>query len=346
MNDLASARQRRILALVVQDYVESAQPVGSAALVRRHDLPVSPATVRNELAALEDQGYLMQPHTSAGRVPTVAGYRYFVEHLVERSELSRAERRTIRHQFHQAAWDLDRWLRLSAAVLARNCGVAGLVAARQDRRAPLLRVDLIDLGDGLLQLVGLMQGGLVRQFRWRPELAYDADMLLRAVAGVNARLARDAANQDSDPAGAADAATDLLDPFEASVAEAVEQLVAGPAAGEPQELYHAGLTQILHQPEFADSERLRSVVELLEHGLGLEPIARRLPADGVQVIIGGEPPLEQVPYITLVLARFGPPQETGLLGVVGPTRMPYERAVPTVGFVARLMTRLMAGEVA
>ncbi|MCB0216874.1 MAG: hypothetical protein KDH92_09580 [Chloroflexi bacterium] len=247
MSPIISDRQQRILALVVQDYVDTAQPVGSLALVRRHGLSVSAATVRNELAALEDLGYLMHPHTSAGRVPTVSGYRYFVEHLMRRAELRHRERRTIRHQFHQAGLDPERWLKLSAAVMARTSGVAGLVVAQPD-----------------------------------PD--------------------------------------------------------------RERERYHAGLVQILYQPEFADNDRLRSVVELLEHGRGLDPIARRLPPDGVQVIIGGEPPLEQVPYMTLVLSRFGLPETSGVLGVVGPTRLAYERAVPAVGFMARLMTRLMAGE--
>ncbi len=241
-------RQQRILALVVHDHVQGAQPVASGSLARRHALGVGTATIRSELAALEGFGLLMQPHTSAGRVPTVAGYRYFVEHLMRVAELPANERRTIRHQFHQAGKSLDRWMRLAAAVVARVSGVVGLVARRE----------------------------------------------------------------------------------------------AGGAIAPPQ-LYHAGLTQILYAPEFATGERLRGVVELLEHGRGLEPILDRLPRTGVQVIIGGEPPLEATPHVALVLARFGPsPQAGGVLGVVGPTRLAYERAVPTVGYVARLMNQLMA----
>ncbi|MCE7937976.1 hypothetical protein DCC79_00965 [bacterium] len=241
-------RQQRILALVVHEHVQAAQPVASGSLVRRYDLGVGTATVRSELAVLESLGLLMQPHTSAGRVPTVAGYRYFVEHLMRAAELPVNERRTIRHQFHQAGTDLDRWMRLAAAVVARVSGVVGLVARRE---------------------------------------------------------------------------TD--------------------SAMAPPQLYHAGLTQILYAPEFATGDRLRVVVELLEHGRGLEPILDRLPQTGVQVIIGGEPPLERTPHVALVLARFGPsPRSGGVIGVVGPPRLAYERAVPTVGYVARLMDQLMA----
>ncbi len=240
-------RQRLILAMLIQDYVRTAQPVASGALVRQHGLGVSTATVRHELASLEALGLLEQPHTSAGRVPTVAGYRYFVEHLMRSAVLSPEERRMIRHQFHQAGWDGEHWMSLSAAVVARISGAAGLVA-------------------------------------------------------------------------------------EAS------------GAGRPR-LYHAGLVEILYVPEFADSDRLRGVVELLEYGHGLEPIIDRLPETGVQVIIGGEPLLERTPYLTLVLARFGrPPGFSGVLGVVGPTRLAYQRAVSTVGFVSGLMNQLIASQ--
>jgi len=247
MDTQLTERQRQILAMVVQDYVQTAQPVASGSLVRQHELGVSTATVRHELASLEALGLLDQPHTSAGRVPTVAGYRYFVEHLMLSDELSPQERRLIRHQFHTAGGDAERWMGLSAAVVARTSGAAGLVAA---------------------------------------------------------------ANRSGSP-----------------------------------RLYHAGLVEILYVPEFADSDRLRGVVELLEYGQGLEPIIDRLPESGVQVIIGGEPPLERTPYLTLVMARFGqPPGPGGALGVVGPTRLAYERAVSTVSFVARLMNQLIADQ--
>jgi transcriptional regulator of heat shock response len=242
-------RQALMLRLVVRDYVELAQPVGSEMLLSRHDLGVSSATVRYELARLEDAGLLAHPHTSAGRVPTVAGYRYFVEHLMSSTDLDETEQRTIRHQFHQAGIDPDRWMRLSAAVMAHTSGAAGLVAAQGEPWAP--------------------------------------------------------------------------------------------------RLYHAGLTQIVAEPEFADNARLREVVEILEHGQGLSGIIDRLPVAGVQVIIGGEQLPDRVSHVTLVLSRFGAARRPhGVLGVVGPTRMPYERAVPAVGFIAALMTELVAGDAA
>jgi transcriptional regulator of heat shock response len=240
-------RQAHLLDLVIREYLETALPVASGSLARRHRLGCSPATVRKELAILEDAGFLSQPHTSAGRIPTALGHQYFVENLMSIAGIGDGEQITIRHQFHQAGVDLERWMRLSAAVMAQTSGVAGLVASERRHHSP--------------------------------------------------------------------------------------------------RMYHAGLTQILFVPEFTeDIERLRDVVEILEHGTGLDTIIALLPRHGVEVIIGGVPPLASVPQVTLILARFGGQDEQGgVLGVVGPTRLPYERAVPTVGFVADLLTELLAG---
>jgi heat-inducible transcriptional repressor len=126
-NELAE-RRRRILNIVIQEYVQTAQPVGSGAIAQNYDLGVSPATIRNDLAFLEEEGLLTHPHTSAGRIPTDAGYRYFVQHLLTESELPQDERRAIRTQFQQARQELDQWLRLSTSVLARTSQSAACCA--------------------------------------------------------------------------------------------------------------------------------------------------------------------------------------------------------------------------
>lgn len=331
-----SARRARILALVVREHVRDAQPVASGTLVRNYDLGCSAATVRSELAFLEEAGLLAQPHTSAGRVPTVKGYRYFVERLMSRAGLPEPERRTIRHQFHQAGAEPERWLRLSAAVIARVSGLAGLVALPRDGGAPLHRLEILRLDDGLVQMLALLGDGSVRQARWRPRRTVEQDELDRLAMRLNADL------QD----GTIDATKDI-GRLEADVRSVLGELTQPGSDATAPQLFHAGLSQILDEPEFADSGRLRGVVEILEHGQLLEALAPRLPRDGVEVFIGGEPPLEDLPYLTLVFSRFGPARRPeGMLGVVGPRRLAYERAVPTVRYVARLMSRLMAGEVA
>jgi heat-inducible transcriptional repressor len=336
MPDTPTDRQARILALVVREYIERAQPVPSERLARQHDLGVSPATVRHELAALEELGLLTHPHTSAGRQPTVAGYRYFVEHLMQSAGLPELRQRTIRHQFHQAGWDPERWMRLAAAVMAQTSGLAGLVAAPPAPQARPRRVELLDTGRGSVQVVALLADGTVRQARWRPGLMFDQPSLDALASRLNAALAEDGHLPPEGP-------TQPLEPLETLGLAAVREVVQQAEDVASPRVYHAGLSQILDVPEFA-GDRLKLVVELLEHGQGLAAIVERLPARGVHVIIGGEPPLSAVSDVTLVLAHFGTRAAGGVLGIVGPNRLPYERAVPTVGFVARLMTRLLAGQ--
>src|SRR5690606_34091193 len=138
-----SERQARLLQIVVQEYVQSVQPVGSNIIAQRYDLGISPATIRNDLAALEREGLLTHPHTSAGRVPTDAGYRYYVQHLMPKAELSSAERHAIRVQFAAARQELDQWLRLSTAVLARTTQTAALATAPRTATSRYKHLELV-----------------------------------------------------------------------------------------------------------------------------------------------------------------------------------------------------------
>jgi heat-inducible transcriptional repressor len=158
-----SERQRAILSLIVRDFIETAQPVGSQSVVQRHGLALSSATIRNEMAALEEMGFLNHPHTSAGRVPTVAGYRYFVEQLMGEIELPLAEQRMIQHQFHQAGMDLEAWMRLAASVVARAANAAGLVTAPRSFECRFKHLELIAIRDALVLLVVVLQDGAVLQ---------------------------------------------------------------------------------------------------------------------------------------------------------------------------------------
>ena len=156
-------RQKLILALVIRDYIETAQPIGSLHLVEHYGLDKSPATVRNELLALTDLGYLRQPHTSAGRVPTEEGYRYFVRQLMGQTELPVNTKRTIVHQFYQAGHDVDRWLRLAASVLAQHSQAASLVTAPHSDRSFFKHLELIGTIGRQVLMVLVLEGGEVRQ---------------------------------------------------------------------------------------------------------------------------------------------------------------------------------------
>src|SRR5437867_1169276 len=160
---MLSERQSQILKVLIGEYVASAIPVGSETLARKYALGVSPATIRNELAELEERAYITHPHTSSGRVPSDKGYRYFVEYLVDEVELPPVERRMIVHQFHQVETDLEEWTRLAASVLARTLHNAAVVTVPLARPARLTRLQLVEVNEHTALLVVVLQQSQVRQ---------------------------------------------------------------------------------------------------------------------------------------------------------------------------------------
>jgi len=331
-------RQETILALVIHEYIDTAQPVGSKSLVGQFDLGVSPATVRNEMVALTQAGMLRQPHTSAGRVPTEEGYRYFVRRLVGETDLPQEEKRLISHQFHQARADVDEWVRLAASVLAQHSRVASLVTAPRSTRAVFKHLELIATAGRQVLLVLVLQGGDVRQQMLTLAEVVPQERLTDTAGKISqACLGRDAAGVQSQ-AGHFDALGQEVSRLVAEVMSRADAVSAG-------ELVHDGLANMLSLPEFADSETMRQSLRLLEERSFLEEfLAKALSptVGGVQVVIGGEGAWEELRDCSMVLARYGAPGfATGALGVLGPTRMAYGRTISAVRYVAGLMSDLV-----
>jgi heat-inducible transcriptional repressor len=328
-----TARRERILRHVVREYVALAQPVPSDLIARKYEADLSPATVRNELAALEEAGLIAQPHTSAGRVPTDRGYRYFVELLQkEERELAPGERRTLRQQFHTLSASGAESSHLGAFVLARALRSAAVATRPSATHARVRRIELLPLEADQVLVTLLMQSGGVRQLVHRVEVPPAREELTRLSNELSERLADKTAGQVrrtlkslSEPARPfASAAVRLLQ-------QAQEQALA---------VSLEGLAQLLAQPEFAQSQKLRPILEVLEQQPMLARfLAESLANPGVQVIIGAENRLEQMREASLVLTRYGSDDADawGVLGVLGPTRLPYWRAVPMVRFIAELM---------
>jgi len=334
-----SPREEEILSIVVREYVATAVPIGSQAIVRRHGLAMSSATVRNELALLEREGYLMQTHTSGGRIPTDKGYRYFVHRLMQDSELSPSEQRMISHQFHQVRLELEQWTKLAAAVLAQTAQSASLVTAPRAPQARFKHVELIALSEATALLIMVFQEGSIRQQVIVLPEATSQETLTQASNHLNALLGTaDVVEIRTGPV-----ATVNLTPLERltvdRVLEALEQL----DQRSESQVYRDGLLHVLRQPEFAQVDKFRQVVEVLERQNLLESIiAEVLEANGIQVIIGGEGRWDDLDDYSLVLSRYGLRGEAdGVLGVLGPTRMPYDRAISAVRYVARLMSNLV-----
>jgi len=338
--DGLTERQRLILALVVGEHIASAQPVGSKHLVTKYRLSVSAATVRNELARLTRLGYLRQPHASAGRVPTEKGYRTFVTELMGRVDLPAEVKHTIAHQFGQVRQDMEAWMRLAASVLARQSRMAALVTAPHPEEVRYQHVELVALyGRRILMVLVLASGEVRQQILVLSEPVPQAR--LRAVAD---RLNAYCADKTWEELAILPTPADAL---EADILLLVRREMEAVQQDWTEDLVHDGLAQVLNEPEFGESEAARRTLRLIEERTLLEQLFRRMVATaevgGVQVLIGGENTWEELRDCAIVLARYGVSGvATGMLGVVGPMRMAYSRTIPTVRYVAHVLTDLVS----
>ncbi len=335
-----SSRQREVLRLLVQEYVASAAPVGSGTLLRLGQLSVSSATVRSELALLEDLGYLQQPHTSAGRVPTIKGYRYFIEQLMDDVELPAPHRTMIGHQFHQIRLNMDQWLQLTAAVLAHTTRSASLVTAPHADHSRLKHIQLIATHDTLILMVLVLQDGSVCQEILAVSEAVTQDRLSQLSNQLN-DLFRNQTAQEIRSVIALESPG--IAGWPRRVVEWLAQRMEDVDVRTIDEIYQAGLANVLEQPEFEDVSTFRRLVDMMEQRQRLDVVlSRALSANGVQIIIGGERPFEEIYDVSMVLSPYGiRDKASGVLGVVGPTRMPYAHVVSTVRYVARMMDGLI-----
>ncbi len=336
-----SARQALLLRLIVKEHVRTAGAVASRALVEHYNLHVSPATVRNEMARLEELGYLAKPHTSAGRLPTEAGFRYFVEHLMEEHSLPPAEQRMIAHQFYQARDHIEEWLPLASSVLARSVHGAAVVTAPRSTRAIYKHLELIVTHGRAVLLVLVLQGGSVEQ----QLLGLNAPMTQNALREAADRLNQVCAGLD---ARQIEARLGEFSRFEADVIQVVLSLMWEAEGGAADEIYHHGLSDLLQAPEFSEGDLAsQSVVRVLEERSLLqavltETLTSAVGVGSVRVLIGGEGRWDELRMCSMILARYGVANyATGALGVVGPMRMSYGHAISAVRFVAHVLGEMV-----
>ena len=340
MNELTE-RQKFILTLVIHEHIHSADPVGSNSLVKKYNLGMSSATVRNEMAALTDLNYLRQPYISAGRVPTEEGYRYFVGHLPSNTGLPDATRHTISHQFYQMHHDIEQWMRLAVSVLADQTSAAALVTLPHPDEPHIKHLELISTHGSQVLMVLVMVGGQIHQRFFtltepaqQEHLSTVAERITKRFSGKGVEAIREGRSQ--------------LHDLELNIIDMVieeMQLISASVAGE---IYTDGLTNVLSKPEFADSEEARRALHVLEEHSFLQDLLVRSAVlsnniGGVQVLIGGEGTWDELRQFSIVLARYGSPGlASGALGVLGPIRMPYGRSISTVRFLSGLLSDLVS----
>lgn len=339
-------RERQVLEAVVRTYVDTAEPAGSRTVSKRHGLGVSPATVRNTMSDLEDKGYLFHPHTSAGRIPTDMAYRFFVDQVIRPADLSEAERERIQQELEGSGHSaVERMVRRATRALSVLSYELGLAVAPRLEDAVLEKLDLIQVSSDKVLLVATIRSGFVRTVYVDLPGEVPADTLVTLTMLLNERLAgltlsqlrsslpdrlRDAAPGD-DPAG------ELLNIFMQSGAELFDW--SGSDAGH----VHLGQTSVLaSQPEFTSGERLKSLIELTERrDLLAAALGSREHGGGLSITIGGEHESEMLADFTLVTAEYRAGGMKGVIGVIGPTRMPYEKVVAIVDYTSRMVSDLL-----
>jgi heat-inducible transcriptional repressor len=337
-------RSQAILRAVIEEYVTTAQPVGSQALVDRYRLGVSSATVRSILAELEAAGLLSHPHTSAGRMPTDAGYRFYVESIVDTVPLPAVEQLMIRHQFGQVEFASEHWFRLAATTLAGLTRSAGLATPAKPRTAHIRRVDLVAVNERMASLILVLREGAIKQAVVSLDEAEAVDQpTLNRVAGLlNERL--------TDATGSRAAAIlgqlpedESIQRLARRVGERIVRILNEYDAASVEEVFSDGLLNVMEAPEFAQSDKLRQVFTALENRAYLGELVGSVAGSGtIHVLIGAENPRAEMHDVSLVLAPYGRPGEAiGVVGVLGPTRMSYSQAIGTVRFVSGLMNELV-----
>ena len=324
-------RQKTILLLVVREHIDSGQPVGSKSLINKYKLDVSSATVRNEMRDLTEMGYLQ---TTTGRIPTEAGYRYFVSQVMNQVDLPNTVRRTISHQFSQSTAGIDQWMTLAASVLAHQTQAVSLVTAPRNEEVLFKHLELISTqGRQVLMVLVFVGGDVSQQILTLAEsvpqgrLSQVAERLNLSLRGLSSQQIEALPNR-----------SDLL---EQDILLLVFQEMQQREAPDSGELYMDGMANIL-----ADSDEGRRTLRLFDERTRLRDLLSSTVEDatvgGVQVLIGGNEGWEELRNCSIVLARYGVQnQAVGTLGVVGPMRMPYARNIPTVRYMADLLSGLM-----
>jgi heat-inducible transcriptional repressor len=333
-------RQRQILKAVIHDYITSGAPVGSRSIARRYLSDLSAATIRNVMADLEEVGYLSQPHTSAGRVPTDLGYRFYVDSLMRRPKLSKVDESRIEKGIRPSWGQAEELMQGTSRILSDLSRYAAVVLAPKLTQNTWRRIDFVHLNRERILVVLVADSGLVQQkvivideVIEQTELDRISRYLSTLLGGVTLHQVRNRIVARM---------AEVRDEFNQLMRRALE-LSNKTMEGEGGEVYIGGAANIAHQPEFADVKKMKEMFQAFEEKSRLVKILDQfLAPGGVRVLIGGESEIRELRELSLIASPYkSGDQVLGVLGIVGPKRMAYERMVALVDFTAKLMSKIL-----
>jgi len=341
MANYLTERSQKILEAIIEEYIATAQPVGSKALTRNHGIKLSPASVRNVMAELEELGYLASPHTSAGRIPTEKGYRFYVDSLLRVSDLDVRQKDQIELKYRQQGLQMADMLREASRTLSSVCHYTGLVMVPRLKTTIFRHIEFVKLSPRQVLAVFVTQSGLVQnklveidEDLHPRDLEKITNYLNQAMTGlsiqeVRARIIAEMAEEKA-----------LYDHLLRRAFVLSSAALGEDATGD---VIIEGTSHFLEQPEFADLPRMKRIVQTFEQkSILVDLLDRGLEAKGVQVIIGSETDYTELADCSLITAAYsGKRGSLGTLGVIGPYRMPYSTIIPIVDYTANLISRLL-----
>jgi len=333
---MLQVRTAAVLTSITRQYISKAAPVSSASVVGDYGLDVSSATIRNEMVSLEDGGYIIRPHHAAGSMPSDKGYRYYVDTLGQ-IEMPLAEKRMIEHLFHQVEENLEQWLGLAVTLLAQRVHNVAVVTTPKAPTCKIKHLEIVSMQDYTALMVLVLHGAILRQ----QLISFDQPMLQAELSVIAGKLA-DAYNGLTTSQIKVRKAK--LSPIESRITEYILKMMQAEDGKGYEEPYLDGMHYLMNQPEFSSGQKMMSLMGLVEQRKLVEVmLPEDLEGGGVRVVIGSENREESVHDYSVVISRYGLSNEAfGTIAIVGPTRMPYARAISVVDYMAAMMSRLVA----
>ena len=338
-------RKKKVLHAIIEDYIANAEPVGSRAVAKKYGLGVSPATIRNEMSDLEELGFIEQPHTSAGRIPSDKGYRYFVDHLMSKEALTQWEMDAVRRAFSVQMAETDDFMRSCCSLIAKLTNYTTMVSAPSHGQGTLQKLQLVAVNDYQVLVVLLSSTGLVRHKLINVSQPLSPDLLARIELLATARLI----GKEISDLGYQyiRAVLSDIEKHQRQRDEATELLKQVLLQSGEHKVFTGGALNMLSQPEFRDPERLKSIFELLEEDSRVKDLlARRsedLNAAPLSVAIGAELENADMQDCSLVVAHYyinG--EQAGSIGVLGPKRMSYSKTMSLMDYIAKEISRTLS----
>jgi heat-inducible transcriptional repressor len=339
-DDGPNDRAQQLLRTLVECYIRDGQPVGSITLTRESGLSLSPATIRNVMADLEEQGFVSSPHTSAGRVPTDKGYRYFVDALLRYQPPGQAEIDELKRHLDQRAGDPKALVAAASQMISGLTRLAGVVTLPREPHASISQIEFVGLSGNRVLSILVVNGREVQNRVVQLDRHFSADELRRAAAYLNELFAgQELSGVRARLLAQLQETREQVNRLMVDAITLAQRTFAAEDAGSDPDMVVAGETNLMGFAELSNVERLRQLFEAFNEKRDiLHLLDRSLNAEGVQIFIGQESGYRILDDCSVVVAPYAQDERVvGVLGVIGPTRMAYERVIPVVDIAARML---------